>query len=176
MDNLIFVGGIHGVGKTYFCNTVSHKYNIASYSASELISRQRREPLSTDKKVGNISVNQNILLKSLLGLKIGTKWFMLDGHFCLINSQGKVDRVPETTFQCLLPKGIIVVVDSAEKIHERLRVRDGIAFSIDFIRQFQNEELMYSREIATTLSVPYRVHNSNESVDTIRGFLEDLIY
>ncbi len=34
---MIFVSGIHGVGKTYFCNMIKDKLGIKNYSASQLI-------------------------------------------------------------------------------------------------------------------------------------------
>ena len=34
---MIFVSGIHGAGKTYFCNIIKEKLGIKNYSASQLI-------------------------------------------------------------------------------------------------------------------------------------------
>lgn len=40
---MIFISGVHGVGKTYFCNVVKEKPGIEIYSASQLIAAQKRE-------------------------------------------------------------------------------------------------------------------------------------
>lgn len=40
---MIFVSGIHGVGKTYFCNLVKKKLGIKNYSASQLIAERRKK-------------------------------------------------------------------------------------------------------------------------------------
>lgn len=38
---MIFVGGIHGVGKSFFCDAVKNKLGLNSYSASQLIADKK---------------------------------------------------------------------------------------------------------------------------------------
>lgn len=38
-SNIIFIAGIHGVGKSTLCKKLSSRYNIEHYSASELIKK-----------------------------------------------------------------------------------------------------------------------------------------
>lgn len=40
---MIFVSGIHGAGKTYFCNIIKEKLGIKNYSASQLIAERRKK-------------------------------------------------------------------------------------------------------------------------------------
>lgn len=177
MENMVFVGGIHGVGKTFFCNQISKKYNIRSYSASKLIEQKRNEQFARNKKIDNISGNQNLLLDALIELKIGKEFYLLDGHFCLINKDGKVSKIPEKTFFDLSPKGIIVVLDSPEKILTRLKARDNISYDINFLEKFQTEELRYSREIANRLNIPFLIHNNDDlSLDNTEDFFRKIIY
>lgn len=58
---MIFVSGIHGVGKTYFCNLIKEKLGIESYSASHLIADRRNKGFSADKCVSDIDDNQSFL-------------------------------------------------------------------------------------------------------------------
>ena len=46
---MIFVSGIHGVGKTFFCNRLKEQLGIATYSASKLIAEKRSRNLSAEK-------------------------------------------------------------------------------------------------------------------------------
>jgi len=49
---MIFVSGIHGVGKTYFCNMIKEKLGIKNYSVSQLIAESRE---------GNVNVSNVII-------------------------------------------------------------------------------------------------------------------
>ena len=55
MNNMIFVGGIHGVGKTSFCKKISKAYSLEFYSASALISEIKKEQFSKNKMVEHIN-------------------------------------------------------------------------------------------------------------------------
>ncbi|MNP58747.1 hypothetical protein D3C76_1536900 [compost metagenome] len=57
MNSLIFVAGIHGVGKTSWCNERSAHAVITYYSASTLIAQERNESFTTDKKVDQVEEN-----------------------------------------------------------------------------------------------------------------------
>ena len=39
---MIFVSGVHAVGKTYFCNIVKERLGIKIYSSSQLIAERRK--------------------------------------------------------------------------------------------------------------------------------------
>jgi adenylate kinase len=175
MYNMVFIGGVHGVGKTYFCESLCKKYHLVSYSASQLISRKSNKQFTSDKKVRNISDNQNLLLDAIKELALGNEWFLLDGHFCLINKDGTVERIRESTFHNLRPRGIIVLVDSVERILERVKTRDGIVMDFDFVEQFQIEELTYSKEVAMRLNVPYLVHGIDDSLEKVDEFFRHMV-
>ena len=40
---MIFISGIHGVGKSHFCNQVEEELNIVTYSASKLIAEKKKQ-------------------------------------------------------------------------------------------------------------------------------------
>ncbi len=46
---MIFVSGVHGVGKSYFCKLVKDSVGIETYSASALISAKKRSGFAKDK-------------------------------------------------------------------------------------------------------------------------------
>ena len=82
---MIFVSGIHGVGKTYFCNMIKEKLGIRNFSASQLIAEKRKRNFSVDKCVSDIDDNQLFLLDAINELRQAGEEFILDGHFCLFN-------------------------------------------------------------------------------------------
>lgn len=46
---IIFVGGIHGVGKTTLCKKIESRYNMEHFSASNLIAKEKTEALLRNK-------------------------------------------------------------------------------------------------------------------------------
>ena len=131
--NLIFIGGVHGVGKTTFCDVLLKKYQIPSYSASRLISKRKAVQFNANKKTGNIPGNQSLLVDAIREFELGQELFLLDGHFCLVRDDGGVARIPETTFVQLMPAGIVVLTDSAANIAQRVEGRDGVSWTRAFV-------------------------------------------
>ena len=54
MKNIIFVGGIHGVGKGTFCNLITKQTGIANYSSGKLLSDAKSD-VSISKRTSNSS-------------------------------------------------------------------------------------------------------------------------
>lgn len=50
---MIFISGIHAVGKGYFCGLVKKELGIEAYSASDLIANARNAGFSSDKMVAS---------------------------------------------------------------------------------------------------------------------------
>ena len=40
---MIFISGVHGVGKSYFCDLVKAKLGIETFTASQLIERKKNK-------------------------------------------------------------------------------------------------------------------------------------
>ena len=64
---MIFISGIHAVGKGYFCGLVKKELGIEAYSASDLIAKARNAGFSSDKLVADIEENQQYLLAKRRG-------------------------------------------------------------------------------------------------------------
>ncbi len=159
---MIFVGGIHGVGKTTVCQVIHDEFQIDHYSASALIANAKREEFGVAKQVADIETNQDFLTRVLKDMQIGSRWFLLDGHFCLIDTRSQITRVPEDTFRQLAPRGIITMQDTVNKIKGRLLNRDNFVYDEPFLEQFQDEELRYAVELANMMHIPHVVIHTNE--------------
>ena len=162
-SDIIFVGGIHGVGKSYFCDRITSKTNLRTYSASKLIAELKNEQFKSDKLIADIRDNQNYLLDAVN--RISEKEYILDGHFCLLNSSGEVERIPLDTFKRLPIKAIMVIYDDVSKIVARLNERDGIKHNETTFEKFQNEELSYAKEIAELLCVTFTIINCESYIE-----------
>lgn len=143
---ITFIAGIHGVGKTYYTKSLND--NIPTYSASDLIRKYKNIEGKKTKKIGE---NQNLLLNAISDLK--EKEIYLDGHFCLLNKNEEITRIPINIFKELKLKRIILIHASIEKIIERLYQRDSQKYDKKLLEKFQQEEIEYGKEIAKELNI-----------------------
>lgn len=164
---MIFVGGIHGVGKTYFCEQIKKSLGFDYYTASQLIERQRGVQFDVDKKVTNINSNQVLLIEALNKLRESGKEFVLDGHFCLVNNDGDISRVPFETFQEVKPNKIILLTENPQVIMQRRAERDGIELDIKEIAAFQHEEYSYAVEVARKIGCPIIISSGVNELESI---------
>lgn len=147
---IIFIAGVHGVGKTHYCNSLKDN-EIKSYSASELIRKYKK---ITEKMVKNIEENQNILLKAISYLQ--EEKIYLDGHFCLLNTKKEIVQIPMQIFKKLGIKEIFILYSDVKSIADRLKKRDEIEYSYSLINELQKSEIIYGKEVARQLNVPLR--------------------
>lgn len=171
---MIFISGIHGVGKSYFCNQIKSKIGIETYTASELISSEKSESFSTNKQIKDIERNQEFLLKAVRKLNFIEKKFLLDGHFCLLNSNRQITRINIETFIELSPNAIILLTEKPEIIVERRQTRDNISCNINEISRFQNEEIAYAEEVAKLLSVELKISHGADDLNSVIDFIRNL--
>lgn len=64
MKRIAFIGGVHGVGKTVFCEILSSSIEFAHVTASNLINK-RQQIVPKNKYESNIEKNQIFLLQEL---------------------------------------------------------------------------------------------------------------
>ncbi|WP_170287008.1 ATP-binding protein [Paenibacillus faecis] len=175
MDNIIFIGGIHGVGKTTLCNKLSHQLQLESHSASKIISNMKKQNLPSNKLIPNININQAFLIEGLNQLETEKHWMILDGHFCLLDGKKNISKISEAVFKVIKPAALIVITDSVKNIASRLKNRDDEEYDLKFLKQFQNEETAYARHIAKKFSIPIYIFNSSdESSSSLIQFITNL--
>jgi adenylate kinase len=172
---IIFVGGIHGVGKTTFCQVMASKLNIKHFSASHLISIEKADKHLSNKRVENINQNQDVLLTAINKHFNDETLYLLDGHFCLLNKDGQITRIPYSTYSGMNPDAIVVLIDEPENIYSRLSERDDIQHDLTLLRAFQEEEKYYAETIAVKLNIPYLIGNSTKSQIEIYSFVKNLM-
>lgn len=164
---MILISGAHGVGKSYFCDIVKKRLGIESYSASDLIAERKKEPFPADKLIKDIDTNQLYLLDALNTLRSSKKEFILDGHFCLLNSEGNITRIPRQTYYDLMPDSIILLTEAPSVIAQRRFNRDGITIDISQIQNLQDAEIKYAREISQELSIPLDISSGTSDLERV---------
>lgn len=169
---MIFLAGIHGVGKDVFSKEIEEKTGIKSYSASELIQEQGNISFNANKRANNISKNQDYLVEAIRNKNLSGR-YILNGHFCLINSNGEVERIPIETFLQLKPKKIIILIEEPEIIVKRRLLRDKIESSVEETKKFQDEEIIYGKEVAKTLDIPICILDEKKEIKQVIDFIKD---
>lgn len=168
---IIFIGGVHGVGKTTFCKELSLSYNIPHFSASSLIKEKSKNSVQSNKITSKINKNQDILTQEIRSRFSPNSTYLLDGHFTLINSDSAISLIPETVFFNISPIAIIVLQANPEIIYSRLLQRDGAAMDVEFIERFQNAEIEQSQRIATLLQIPNILSDPDAGSPAISKFV-----
>lgn len=149
--NIIFIGGVHCVGKTTFMNKLKTSVPIVeTLSCSEVLKWEN----PSNKNVEDIEANQNRLIDNLFEIIDIDKPYLLDGHFCLLNNEDNVERVGIGTFRDINPEMIILLVDSLDTIRQRLSKRDKKEYELAILKQLVDEESRYAKEVAESLEIP----------------------
>jgi adenylate kinase len=170
---LIFIGGIHGVGKTTLCKRIQNDLKITHLSSSDLIAEIKNEKFAS-KNIKNVTGNQDLLLEALSKHQM-EKIHLLDGHFCLLNSRESVVKIPLNTFKNLNPTAIILIIDITENIIRRLNKRDNKSYSYEFIDSFQTSEIEYSKKVAENLRIPIYIFKQDEGYGKFKKVILTLL-
>jgi adenylate kinase len=156
-STISFIGGIHGVGKSTICNNLCSRLGIHYLSASEVL---KWTDLNTDiknKKVENISLTQDRLINGLLNIVEQNKHYLLDGHYCLLDKDGKITRVPFTTFEAINPVSLHLVIGDVNTIKSRIEARDKRNYDYETLKDMQEQEIAYAKELSVKLNVKLSV-------------------
>ncbi|MEC4003587.1 ATP-binding protein [Flavobacterium sp. SUN052] len=160
-ENIIFIGGIHGVGKGTICKEIASKSDLIHITASEIIKWDKISS-SDNKLVENISSTQERLILGLKNLIQKDKQYLLDGHFCLLNSKGIPCKIDKETFDNINPKIISIVIDDVEKIIDRLEKRDNKKYDFKILNELQQMEIEYAKYLSKNHSIPYIEIKNND--------------
>jgi adenylate kinase len=150
----MFVGGIHGVGKTTTCAQVALQLGIRFATAGDIIQQRRNSAVNAKSKtVPDVAGNQQMLIDGVNALRESDTPLLLDGHFSLLGPTGAITCVDEQVFKDLGLTGIVVFYDVPKIIARRLRDRDGNALSEGVLKQLQEVEISTARSIAKALGI-----------------------
>lgn len=154
---LIFIGGIHGAGKSHLQAALAKAFpDACQLSAGELLNWR-----SADKRVGSssaLSVNQSILASRILNKKRQSPLTILNGHFCITLSDGHFKYVGDDVFRQISPSLIICMTCEPELIHKRLMARDGNSPDTTLLADMQQKELDRATHVSDLLSIPLIIY------------------
>ncbi len=161
----LFVGGVHGVGKTFVLKPVCEKLGVRHATASQLIREQRGLANWTiSRQVEEVDENQLALVAAVRRIEQGGKAVVLDGHFVLRRGVNVHQRVNVETFAQLRVQGVILLEAPSITIFDRLQQRRDSTWKMDEIQEFAQRELEHAESVCQQLGVPLvRLHLPMES-------------
>jgi len=171
----IFIGGIHGSGKSYLSAKIIPAFGYYCISASQLIEDGRGE-VNTDKRVSDIDNNQRCLLKGLEKIQETHSHLAIDGHFCLLDRYGYVKIIPQKTFDDINPELMLLANPTADVIKKRLSTRTEKIRIRCSIESFQEKEFVYAQELARLFGIPLHVMDTNQTDDCMRQQLSRFLH
>lgn len=171
MKNIIFIGGVHGVGKGTLCRKVCNDLNLRHLSASEVLKWDEISE-KENKMVKDFTVTQNRLINNLRQIVSENERYVLDGHYCLLNKDNVPEKIDFDTFKTFNPFAFIIVVDDVQEIKKRLENRDKREYDFDLLFKFQELELEHSKELAKQLNKPHLILKPKET-NNFKTFLHD---
>jgi adenylate kinase len=151
--NIAFIGGIHGVGKSTICRQICDEVKLEYLSASELIKWKDINEDVQNKKVKNIPATQDRLIIGLTNTVQKNKSYLLDGHYCLLNTENEIVNIPLDTFKSINPISLNIVLGDINEIKDRLEKRDNRPYEQELLTRMQESELNYARHLSKTLGV-----------------------
>jgi adenylate kinase len=161
---IVFIGGIHGVGKTSVSKSLVGLLPATHVTAGALIRESAGAGATMTigagkKAVPNVDANQALLLQGLelFRTRLGTSasLVLLDGHFSLIDGAGQVVAIPLEVFSAIAPIAVILVEASGLTVRERLIARDAEAPPLDTIAALATRERQRATEVCTALRIPF---------------------
>ena len=152
---MIFLGGVHGVGKSSMCAEAAQVIGLTVFGASAIIRAERQVPsIDSRTAVSNVAGNQELLIQGVR--KRGPEssgHFVLDGHFVLRTLDGAIERIDPAVFVALGIDYFICIQDDPQAIAARLLERDGAMHAVDEIAALQSAELDHAAYVSRELKI-----------------------
>lgn len=155
---VIFVAGIHAVGKTTACKLVGEAFGIPHYSASQIIKGEKSTAVDEKSKlVADVDDNQKLLIQGVSRI-LEEGHFLLDGHFTMRRkSDGGIEVIHADVFRELHIGGVVLYTDHPAEISKRMHARDGVLQSVEMLKSHQDAEIAHATHVAATLDVPLAI-------------------
>lgn len=171
---MIFVAGIHAVGKSTTCEFVSAELGIPHYTASQIIRGEKSAAVPAGSKlVDDVADNQRLLIQGISRLS-ATGIVLLDGHFTIQRkSDGAIEAIPVEVFREIQVSAVVVFTDDPVKIAERTFARDNAVLSLELLHSHQEAEVKQAKHVATTLGLPIvmlKAFDTETFANAIRGW------
>jgi len=175
LHKIIFVAGIHGVGKTSFCSKITCQISAEHVSASTLIKNAGAVSDDGKKRVDDVDKNQDVLIHALGNYQTSREILLLDGHFCVLDKRSNIVTLPQQTFVQIAPSAVIVLQGNTQTVQERMNQRDSYSFDVEFITKFQELERAHAEQICNDLGIPLLIIDADQNYKAAFDFIHKFL-
>lgn len=159
--SVIFLTGVHGVGKGFLGAPVAQSLGMEHCTASQLIREEKgRATWGTDKRVSEIDDNQSALIRAVTQRRESGKNILLDGHFVLRGTSEEFVKLGKDVYAGLFLTGVVLLTEDAQTIADRLVSRDGISATLESIKEHAVEVYAHVHNVCSELKIPLIVLHS----------------
>ncbi|MGD0991748.1 MAG: ATP-binding protein [Gemmatimonadales bacterium] len=170
--SIVFVGGTHGSGKSTLCARLSSSLGVRHITASALISFLPDSTDPTQKAVADIDANQDRIIRALDKLRqTSNTLIILDGHFCLLSTDGRIVPVAVATFARVDPIALILVEAEAHLVSRRLKQRTKQPLDVSVIERLGAAERAQAETVSSALGKPLLLWNARMRLDRAKKFI-----
>lgn len=160
----VFVGGVHGAGKTFLVQPTCAQLGVRYATASQLIrARRGSENWSPSRFVTDVEGNQQLLVAAISDLSEAGERLVLDGHFVLRKDVEVHQEIDLGTFAQLRIRAILLIEAPSQVVAERLAKRGDQTWTASEIERLALREATHARATARELGVSLRRLNSPTS-------------
>ena len=161
--SVIFLAGVHGVGKGFLGTPVANALGISHFTASQLIRDEKGQVTwGTDKKTSDLDNNQLALIRAVAQRRLTHPNILLDGHFVLRNAQGALTPLETAVFKALHLTCVILLTEESNIIASRLALRDHGSHDVQVISELAEAESTHAQAVCNELEVQLTViHTPN---------------
>jgi adenylate kinase len=154
-EKIVFVGGVHGVGKSFLSEPAAQRLGIRYASASRLI-REESNAINWDvnKRVGDIDGNQKALISAVQRLIAKEGRLILDGHFVLRSTSSGYSEIQQDVFRELQCAGVILLLTEIDVLMTRLTNRGDLSWTKASLEEFISVETSRATVISRALNIP----------------------
>jgi adenylate kinase len=154
--SLIFLAGVHGVGKGFLGTPVANSMGITHLTASQLIREEKGQATwGNDKKTSDLDDNQLALIRAVAQRRLTHPHILLDGHFVLRDAQGVLTPLAMSVFKELHLSGVILLTETESVIVSRLALRDKVMPNGQAISELAAAELTHAKAVCTELKLRF---------------------
>lgn len=167
----IFIGGVHGAGKTYLSEILASHLNIPNFSASSLIKSENDLQISNGKIVIHPDRNQQLLESAVIRENKLTPKIIIDGHFCLIG-ENSIFKVELKTFEHLNISQIFIITLNPAALKSQILRRDNQNFENSFLKKLQQTEISHATLVAKQLNIPINIGHRNDLENNLKIIID----
>ena len=164
---IVFVTGIHGIGKTTLCMTLSDLLQMPLVTASTLIKEAMGSSKNPAKLNPEIEENALQFKQAVLELSRAHERLLLDGHTVLLTDSGATHRVSHAIFEALPIACFLILYNEVDLVYSRLASAGTLTLSERSLAEFQDEELLYALSLAGSMRCDVVVACASEDPHSI---------